>query len=139
MSVSLHSIIYDKILRQITRLGNEDYVGTLLDVQDCICIQKGAFHQCMHHLASIYTQFHGGFMQLFQVANGVKRVTGDPLKQLAFQCHKQFAIKLYNAFNQFMLRMYVHSCYHTQFHDDLVDLLVQMRGMLENYRRYRTS
>ncbi len=80
LSVSLHSAIYDKILRQITRLGNEEYVGTLLDAQNRIFIQKGAFYQCMHHLASIYTQFFGGFMQLFQVAKGVKLVTGDPLK-----------------------------------------------------------
>ncbi len=57
LSVSLHSAIYDKILRQITWLGNEEYVGTLLAAQDCIFIQKGAFHQSMHHLAPIYTQF----------------------------------------------------------------------------------
>jgi hypothetical protein len=139
LSVSPHCAIYDKILRQITRLSNEDYVGTLLDAQDCIFIQKGAFHQCMHHLASIYTQFYGGFMQPFQVANSVKRVTGNPLKQSAFQCHKQFAIKLYNTCNLFMLCMYVHSCYCIQFHDKMIDSLVRMHGMLEDYRRYRTS
>ncbi len=138
-SVNLYSTIYDKILRQITRLGNEEYVGTLLDAQDRIFIQKGAFHQCMHHLASIYTQFYGGFLQPFQVANSVKRVTGNPLKQSAFQCHEQFATKLNNACNQFMLHMYVHTCYHTQFHDKLVDSLVRMCGMIEAYRRYCTS
>jgi hypothetical protein len=78
-------------------------------------------------------------MQPFQVANGVKRVSGDPLKQSAFQCHEQFAIKLYNTCNRFILCMYVHSCYHTQFHDELVDSLVWMHGMLEDYRRYHTS
>jgi hypothetical protein len=110
LSVSLHSTINDKILRQIIWLGNEEYVGTFLDAQDCIFIQKGTFHQCMYHLASMYTQFYGGFMQPFQVANGVKRVTGNLLKQSVFQCHEQFAIKLNNASNQFMLCIYVHSC-----------------------------
>ncbi len=99
LSVSLHSAIYDKILQQLTRIGNEEYVGTLLAAQDCIFIQKGAFHQSMHHLASVYTQFYGGFMQPFQVANGLKRVTGHPLKQSMFQCHEKFAIKFYNACN----------------------------------------
>jgi hypothetical protein len=84
----------------------------LLAAQDCIFIQNGAFHQFMHHLVSMYTQFYGGFMQPFQVANGVKRVMGNPLKHLAFHCHEKFAVKLYNACNRFMLHMYVHSCYH---------------------------
>ncbi len=43
LSVSLYSTIYDKILRQITWLHNEKYFGTLLDAQDCIFTQKGAF------------------------------------------------------------------------------------------------
>jgi hypothetical protein len=38
-----------------------------------------------------------------------------------------------------MLCMYVHSCYHTQFHDKLVYSLVWLHGMLEDFRRYCTS
>ena len=52
----------------------------LLEAQDRIFIQKGHSHQLMHHLGGIYMQFYGAFMQPFQVANGVTRVTGDPVK-----------------------------------------------------------
>ena len=49
LSVNLHSSLYDKILRQITRLGNKDYVDTLLQAQRRLFVQKGQFHQLMHH------------------------------------------------------------------------------------------
>ena len=85
------------------QLGNKAYVHTLLEAQERIFIQKGHFHQLMHHLGGIYTQFYGAFMQPFQVSNRVKRVTGDPVKN-GFQCHDNFAVKLYTACNRFMLR-----------------------------------
>ena len=55
LSVSLHGKVYDKILRRITQLGNRDYIETLLSAQDRVVIQKGQFHQLMHHLGTIYT------------------------------------------------------------------------------------
>ncbi len=48
LSVNLHTTLYDKILRQITQLGNQEYVKTLLSAQDCMFIQKSHFHQLMH-------------------------------------------------------------------------------------------
>ncbi len=62
----------------------------------------------MHLLGAIYTWFYGSFMKAFQVSNGVKRVNGNPVKS-GFQCHKQFAVKLYNACKWFMLRIYCKS------------------------------
>ncbi len=38
----------------------------------------------------------------------MKRLNGDPVKG-GFQCHKQLAIKLYNACNQLMMRIYSKS------------------------------
>jgi hypothetical protein len=68
-----------------------------------VVIQKGQFHQLIHQLVAIYSQFYGGFMQAMQVANGIKRVNGDPVKG-GYQCHHHFAIKLYRAAN------FVFSC-----------------------------
>jgi hypothetical protein len=68
-------------------------VETLLSAQEHIVIQKGQFHQQIHQLGAIYAQFYGCFMQLFQVANGVKQVNGNPVKG-GFQCHEQFAKKI---------------------------------------------
>jgi hypothetical protein len=45
-------------------------------------------------------------MQSLQVANGVKRVTGDPVKG-GFQCHDQFAKEMYCACNRYMMRMFI--------------------------------
>jgi hypothetical protein len=103
--VNLHTTLYNKILPQITKLGNQEYVETLLSAQDCIFIQKGHFHQLMHQLQAIYTQFYGGFLQAMQVANGVKRVNWDPVKG-EFQTHEQFSKKCYKAVNLLMLRAF---------------------------------
>jgi hypothetical protein len=92
----------------MTQLGNDEYVRILLDAQQRVFGQKGHFHQQMHLLGTIYTQFYGSFMEAFHVSNGVKRVNGDPVKS-GFQCHKQFAIKLYHACNRFMTRMHCKS------------------------------
>jgi hypothetical protein len=88
-----------------TQLGNEEYVEILLAVQEHVFVQKGPFLQQMHLLGAIYTQFYGSFMQAFQVASGVERVTGDPVKS-GFQCQERFAIKLYNACNRFRMRRF---------------------------------
>jgi hypothetical protein len=53
----LHRKVYDKILCRITQLDNQDYFETLLSAQDRVVIQKGQFHQLMHHLGTVYTQF----------------------------------------------------------------------------------
>jgi hypothetical protein len=82
----------------MAQVGNEEYVRILLDAQERVFRQKGPFHQQMHLLGTIYTQFYRSFMQAFQVSNGVKRVNGDPVKS-GFQCHKQFVIKLYHTCN----------------------------------------
>ncbi len=87
MSVNLHATLYDKILHQITQLDNQEYVETLLSAQDCIFIPKGQFHQLMHQLQAIHTQFYGGFLHAMQVANGVKSENGDPVKG-GFQTHE---------------------------------------------------
>jgi hypothetical protein len=92
----------------MTQLGNEEYVRILLDAQERVFGLMGHFHHQMHLLGAIYTQFYGSFMQAFQVSNGVTRVNKGPVKS-GFQCQEQFAIKLYHACNQFMLRMYCKS------------------------------
>jgi hypothetical protein len=107
LTIRLHSLLYDKILQQMTQLGNEEYVRILLDAQEQVFVQKGHFHQQMHLLGSIYTVYRS-FVQAFQVSNGAKRVNGDPVKS-EFQCHEQFAMKLYHTCNRFMLRMYCES------------------------------
>ena len=139
LSVSLYGSLYDKILRQITQLGNEEYIKILLDAQSRIFVQKGAFHQLMHQLAAIYSQFYGGFMQAFQADSRVKRVSGKPLKD-GFQCHHHFAVKLYNACNRFLMRKYCHS----RFALDMTGVKFasgeeKLGWMLANYCAFRTS
>jgi hypothetical protein len=80
----------------------------LLDAHSAVEMQKGHFHQQMHQLSVIYTLFYGGFMQPFQVSNGVKQVNGNPVKE-RFQDHERFAIKLFKACRQFMLRKFIDS------------------------------
>jgi hypothetical protein len=82
----------------MTKLGNEEYARILLDAQERVFGQEGHFHQQMHLLCTLYTQFFGSFMQAFQVSNGVKRVNGDPVKS-GCQCYKQFSIELYHPCN----------------------------------------
>jgi hypothetical protein len=108
--MNFHTALYDKILHQITQLCNQEYVETLLSAQECIFIQKGHFHQLMHQLQAIYTQFYGGFLQAMQVANGVKRVNGDPVKG-GFQTHEQFSMKCYKSVNRLMMRAFCLSGY----------------------------
>jgi hypothetical protein len=60
----------------------------------------------MHQLGVIYTQFYGGFIQGFQLANGVKRVNGDPVKG-DFQAQDRFAMKLYKSCKRYMLRRFL--------------------------------
>ncbi len=47
-------------------------------------------------------------MQAFQVAKGVKLVSGDPIKG-GYQSHDIFAWKLYKACNRSMLQMFISS------------------------------
>ena len=103
LTVRLHGAIYDRTLRQITQLGNRKYIDVLLAAHDRVVIQKGQFHQLMHQLGAIYSQFYGGFIQAMQVANGVKRINGDPVKG-GYQAHELFAVRIYRAANRLMFR-----------------------------------
>ncbi len=67
LTASLHSRLHDKILRQITELGNEEYVKILLDAQERVFVQKGHFHQQMHLLGAIFKQFCGSFSRPFRL------------------------------------------------------------------------
>ena len=135
LSVSLHGKIYDKILRRITQLGNREYIETLLSAQDRVVIQKGQFHQLMHHLGAIYTQFYGGFLQVLQVLNGVKRVTGDPVKG-GFQTHHLFCKKVFSCCNRLMMRSFCNSVQlnETVSFDSNVH---RLRHFLSKCRQYR--
>jgi hypothetical protein len=73
LTVCLYLTLYDKILQQITQLSNKEYVKILLVAQEHVFVQKGQFHQQMHLIGAIYTQFYDSFMQAFQMASGVKR------------------------------------------------------------------
>ena len=84
----------NEIARKLTSIGRKDYVYTFLKANLCIFIQKGHFHQLIHQVGVIYTLFYGGFMPPMQLANGAKRVTGDPVKS-NFQDNEQFILKLY--------------------------------------------
>ena len=95
-----------KIARKLTSIGNEEYVGSLLEAHNSVVMQKGLFHQLMHQAAVIYIIFYGGFIQAMQVANGVKRVTGDPVKG-NYQDHDRFLCKLYKACIRFRKRKFV--------------------------------
>jgi hypothetical protein len=139
LSVAKHSALHDKIFKGITRLGNKDYVETFLSAHERVFMQKGQFHQQIHQLGAIYQQFYGCFMQAFVAENRVKRVNGDPIKN-GFQCHEQFAKKLYNACNRFMLRKMTTS---NLFNDD-VRITFQndterLRLILVRYQEYRLS
>ncbi len=126
-------------MKIITQLGNKTYVQTLLEVQERIFVQKGHFHQLMHRLGGIYTQFYGAFMQPFQVGNGVKRVTGDPVKN-GFQCHDNFTKKLYSVCNRFMLQSFCASQYMEKIKNACHDTNIsQICFIISTYREYRES
>ncbi len=139
LTVCLHSTLYDKILRKITQSGNEEYVEILLAAQERLFVQKGRFHQQLHLLGVIYTQFYSSFMQAFQVVSGVKRVTGDPVKS-GFQCHKMFAIKLFNACNQLMMRRFCISLDCNEINQmDVYSYVHRLRLILSRYQTYRLA
>ena len=79
LSVATYSRLKMMIHRKLTQLGSEEYVKTLLSAHDATIMQKGHFHQLMHQAAAIYKQCYEGFMLPMQIANGVKRVIGDPV------------------------------------------------------------
>jgi hypothetical protein len=139
MLVNLHTSLYDKMLQQITQLGNQEYVETLLSAQDPIFIQIGQFHQLMHQLQVKYTQFYSGFLQAMQVANGVKRVNGDPVKG-GFQTHKQFSMKCYKAVNRLMLRAFCLSGSINHVNElEFPTYVNLMCCILEKYWEFRSS
>jgi hypothetical protein len=139
LTASLYGLIYDRILRQLTQLGNQNYIETLLAAQERVVVQKGQFHQLMHQLGAIYTQFYGGFMQAMQVANGVKRVNGDPVKG-GCQCHHHFVIKLYGAANRLQLRAFCSSGLLNDLDvTDFPDNKSRIRSILQIYQAYRKS
>ena len=135
LTVSLHGSIYDKTLRQITQLGNREYIEVLLAAHDRIVIQKGQFHQLMHQLGGIYSQFYGGFMQAMQVANGMKRVNGNPVKG-GYQAHHLFAVRLYRAANRLMFRA---MCSGGSFNETDNDSPQQIRSIIDRYKTIRES
>ena len=91
--------------RRALAAGNREYIETLLSAQRRVHIQKGQFHQLMHHLGAIYSQFYGGFMEAMQLASGFKCITGDPVKK-GYQVHHIFAKALYDGCNTLMLRSF---------------------------------
>lgn len=49
LTMSLYGSIYDRILRQPTQLGNQEYIKAILSAQEHgVLVQKGQFHQLMH-------------------------------------------------------------------------------------------
>jgi hypothetical protein len=137
--VVAHNKLHDTIYRQQSRLENERYVKTLFNAHESVLIQKGHFHQQMHQLGVVYTMFYGGFMQPLQVANGIKRVMGDPLKG-KFKDHERFAVKLFKACRRFMLRRFVQSEFldemdSIRFHYDVS----RLKYLLKQYADFRKS
>ena len=124
LSNNLRNILYDMILCKITHLGNKLYVETLLTAQKRILIQKGHFHQCMHQLGVIYTQFYGGFMQAMPLANGVRRVKGDPVKG-DYQAHIAFASKLFKSCTRYIFRQFLK----TNIVDEFDDMQYENKGI----------
>jgi len=108
LSVSNHSKLSMNILRKLTEIGKEDYVKTHIEALDRIVIQKGLFHQQMHQCGVIYSLFYGSFIQPMQVANGVKRVMGDPVKG-NYQDHDKFLLKLYKSCRRYRHRCFINS------------------------------
>ncbi len=137
LTVRLHGAIYDRTLRQITQLGNRNYIEVLLKAHDRVVIQKGQFHQLMHQLGAIYLQFYGGFIQAMQVANGVKRINGDLVKG-GYQTHDLFAVRLYRAANRLMLRAICSGGGFSKIVTD-DDSKKQLRSVIDRYRTIRKS
>jgi hypothetical protein len=78
-------------------------------------------------------------MQACQLANGVKRVKGDPLKG-DYQAHEWFAIKLFKLCKRYMLRMFlltdVMDAINTmQFEDNGIKL----QNLLKRYCKFKIS
>ena len=80
LSVSNFTRLPFKIVRELTTIGNEDYVRTFLKAHESINMQKGYFHQLMYQSAVFYNVFYVAFGQAMQAAIAVKRVTGDPVR-----------------------------------------------------------
>ncbi len=136
--MNLHGSLYDQILRKITEHGNQEYVEMLLMAQDCLFIQKGQFHQLIHQLGAIYSQFYGGFLQAMWVANGVKQVNGDPIKG-GFQTHEQFAMKMNKSCNRLILHAFCSTGCLTKMNDaNFTSNPEQLCFIMKKYQEYRT-
>ncbi len=78
-------------------------------------------------------------MQPFQVAKGVKQVNGNPVKD-GFQCHEQFAQKIYMACNRSMLQMLTSSAYFDALETmTFTSKSTRLRWIVQRYRDYGTS
>ncbi len=78
-------------------------------------------------------------MQAFQVANGVKRVAGDPIRG-GYQSHDIFARKLYKLCNRSMLWMFISSGSFNEIDNVIFQLETsRLRWILNRYREYRIS
>ena len=136
LSVATYSRLKMMIHRKSTQLGSEQYVNTLLSAHNATIMQKGHFHQLMHQAAAIYKQCYELFMLPMQIANGVKRVVGDPVKG-SFQDHERFMLKLYKACRRFALRQFVASIPHEEIvkadSETNTEWLVRMECRLAKY------
>jgi hypothetical protein len=73
-----------------------------------------------------------------QVANGVKRVNGDPVKG-EFQTHKQFSMKCYKAVKLLMMRAFCLSGSINQVNElEFPTDVNRMHCILEKYQKFRS-
>jgi hypothetical protein len=89
LTVSNYKRLEYKVARRSTEIGREDYVSTHLTALRRVMMQKGLFHELMHHAEAIYKLYYGGFLQAMQAHNAVKKVTGEPSKN-HYQQHDKF-------------------------------------------------
>jgi hypothetical protein len=89
LTVTNYKRLEYKVARRSTEIGREDYVSTHQTALRRVCMQKGLFHELMHHADAIYKLYYGGFLQAMQAHNAVKKVNGDPTKN-CYQHHDKF-------------------------------------------------
>ena len=117
LTVANYSNLELKVARRGTEIGRENYVDTHLKALRRVKMQKGLFHELMHHSDGIYKKFYGGFLQPLQTHCAVKRVTGDPTKN-HYQDHDHHLDLCDTSSSRFHDRMFV-------LHHDASDFVVR--------------
>ena len=97
------------ILRNLTKIGYEEYVEQLTGAIDSTLLQHDFLHERFHQMQAIYSQYWGGFLQPLACLLGVKRVSGDPMGGGKIIDHHNFLLLVYRALCRYRCQTFLES------------------------------